>query len=92
MPEPDGSALAAEPRNDPGLGGVPVLFLTAPVSREDVRPESLGMGRRVYPPKPLEWRRLLAWIEACEPAAPAARYGRPTRYGPRLSTPSGAGR
>ena len=64
MPDPDGSALAADLHNDPDLRRVPVLFLTALASRETVRPQGLGMGRRTYLPKPIDLRRLVAWIDA----------------------------
>ena len=64
MPDPDGSALAADLHNDPDLRRVPVLFLTALASGETVRPQGLGMGRRTYLPKPIDLRRLVAWIDA----------------------------
>ena len=70
MSDPDGSALAAQLRNDPDLKQVPILFLTGLVSREEVRPRAWGMGRCVYLPKPVQWKRLLAWIDAAPTARP----------------------
>jgi len=71
MPDPDGSALAADLHNDPALCHVPVLFLTALASRETIRPQRMGLGRRTYLPKPIDLRRLVAWIDALTAAAGA---------------------
>ncbi len=38
MPDRDGGSIAADLSDDPLLGGVPIVFLTATVSRETVGP------------------------------------------------------
>lgn len=63
MPEPDGSELAAMLRTDPYLRNTPIIFLTALASREERLEPSLGLGHRVYLPKPFEWNQLIEWIE-----------------------------
>lgn len=63
MPDPDGSELAAMLRQDPELRRVPVLFLTALVSRTESTDPAFGFERRHYLAKPVALLELIQYIE-----------------------------
>jgi CheY-like chemotaxis protein len=72
MPGADGGEVATSLLRDPELKHIPVLFLTALVSRtESCEPHS-GFGRRHYLAKPLNLSELVRYIEQAITATPPA--------------------
>jgi CheY-like chemotaxis protein len=63
MPEPDGSELAALFRQDNALKDIPILFLTALVSKAESHDPQFGFDRRHYLPKPVDFEDLVKHIE-----------------------------
>ncbi len=63
MPEKDGGELAADFKNDPLLGSVPVVFLTAIVSKDEVKPNGSVIGEHTFLAKPVKLDELLACID-----------------------------
>jgi two-component system OmpR family response regulator len=63
MPEMDGGEVAGKIREDAGLREVPVVYLTAAVSREELGAEWGEIGGRKFIAKPVSLRSLLAAIE-----------------------------
>ncbi len=63
MPEIDGSELAAELQADPGLQHIPVLYLTALVTRQESCEPSFGVSQRRYLPKSIQFEELVECIE-----------------------------
>lgn len=64
MPEKDGGELAADFKDDPALSHVPVVFLTAIVSRNEVNPTGSLIGEHTFLAKPVKLEELLACIDA----------------------------
>lgn len=64
MPEKDGGELAADFKEDPALSHVPVVFLTAIVSRNEVNPTGSLIGEHTFLAKPVKLEELLACIDA----------------------------
>ncbi len=64
MPEKDGGELAADFKDDPALSRVPVVFLTAIVSRNEVNPTGSLIGEHTFLAKPVKLEELLACIDA----------------------------
>lgn len=64
MPEKDGGELAADFKDDPALSRVPIVFLTAIVSRNEVNPTGSVIGEHTFLAKPVKLEELLACIDA----------------------------
>ncbi|HEX9022918.1 MAG TPA: response regulator [Geobacteraceae bacterium] len=63
MPGVDGGDVAAAFAEDPSLAKVPIIFLTAIVSKHEVKPTGSKIGKHVYMAKPVKLEDLLACIE-----------------------------
>ncbi len=63
MPGVDGGDVAAAFAEDPSLAKVPIIFLTAIVSKHEVKPIGSKIGKHVYMAKPVKLEDLLACIE-----------------------------
>jgi CheY-like chemotaxis protein len=63
MPDEDGGEVAAQIQADPDLQHVPIVFLTAIVSKEETRGESLDSGGQTFIAKPVDLRSLIQCIE-----------------------------
>lgn len=63
MPNMDGGDVAAAFANDSTLAKVPVIFLTAIVSKNEVKPSGSIIGRHTYIAKPVKLEDLLACID-----------------------------
>ena len=70
MPDPDGSELAKTLREDPELGRIPLLFLTALISETQSGDSGQGVDRRHYLAKPVALLELAQFIERCTPTGP----------------------
>ncbi len=64
MPEKDGGELAADFKEDPELSRIPVVFLTAIVSRNEVNPTGSLIGEHIFLAKPVKLEELLSCIDA----------------------------
>jgi CheY-like chemotaxis protein len=64
MPDQDGGEVAAELKTDPKLGRVPVIFLTAIVSKEHVQRQGEVIGGQTFLAKPVSVPDLVRHIEA----------------------------
>ena len=62
MPDQDGGALAAQLQATPRLAHVPVLFLTAVVSRDEVQSHRGTIGGQRFLPKPVSAKDVLEQI------------------------------
>lgn len=63
MPDVDGGQVAAELKEIPQLRSVPVVFLTAVVSKDEVRSHGDHIGGRTFLAKPASIREVLEVIE-----------------------------
>ena|SRR6185503_7278777 len=63
MPDVDGGDVAAKIRNDPDLKEVPIVFLTAGVSKETTRVKGNTIGGQTYLAKPITVDEVVACIE-----------------------------
>jgi two-component system, OmpR family, response regulator len=74
MPGLDGGQLASQFAASPRLKGVPVVFLTAAVTREEVRARRGLVGGLPFLAKPVDLQEVLACLERHlgAPRAPAA--------------------
>ena len=63
MPQLEGSEVAAELKADPITRDVPVIFLTALVSREDAPMGTCSSGGHTFLPKDIRVDKLMACIE-----------------------------
>ena len=63
MPDVDGGEAASSIRNDPGLKGVPIVFLTAGVSKEKTRVRGEVIGGETYLAKPASVNEVVRYIE-----------------------------
>jgi len=63
MPDVDGGEAASSIRNDPGLEGVPIVFLTAGVSKERARLRGGVIGGETYVAKPASVEEVIRCIE-----------------------------
>jgi CheY-like chemotaxis protein len=63
MPEMDGSEVAAQIQSDPALQRVPIVFLTAIVSKEETGGEYLESGGQTFIAKPANLNALIKCIE-----------------------------
>jgi CheY-like chemotaxis protein len=74
MPDLDGGSLASRVQASPKLKGVPIVFLTATVTREEVRARRGLVGGLPFLAKPVNLQEVLACLERHlgAPRAPAA--------------------
>jgi CheY-like chemotaxis protein len=63
MPGLDGGALANQLQASPRLKGVPIVFLTAAVTREEVRAHHGLVGGQPFLAKPVDLREVVACLE-----------------------------
>jgi two-component system, OmpR family, response regulator len=63
MPDMDGGDVAAEIQNDPLLKGIPIVFLTAAVRKDELNALGGVIGGFPYIAKPLDVQGVLAVIE-----------------------------
>jgi len=63
MPDVDGGDVAAQIRSDPGLKDVPIVFLTAGVSKETTRVKGNVIGGQTYLAKPISVDEVVRCIE-----------------------------
>lgn len=63
MPDMDGGDVAAKIQADPLLKGIPVVFLTAAVKKEELNAHGGVIGGFQYIAKPLDVKGVLAVIE-----------------------------
>ena len=64
MPEADGGEIAATMRADPKLKRVPIVFLTAAVSRQELEGPSGVIGGRLFVAKPVNKQALVQLIDS----------------------------
>ncbi len=64
MPDIDGGTVAAQFREDTMLSRIPIIFLTAAVSRDEVKTRSGMIGGERFIPKPVSAHEVLALIES----------------------------
>jgi CheY-like chemotaxis protein len=74
MPGLDGGSLASQLQNSPKLKGVPIVFLTAAVTRDEVRARHGLVGGLPFLAKPVSLHEVLACLEQHlgAPQAPVA--------------------
>ena len=70
MPDADGGEVAAQLKSHPKLKNVPIVFLTAAVSKQELSGPSGVIGGRVFVAKPVNKQDLLRVIERELAAAP----------------------
>ena len=63
MPDKDGGEVASEIQSDPDLQRVPIVFLTAIVSKKETGGEPMESGGRTFVAKPVDLRSLIQCIE-----------------------------
>jgi DNA-binding response OmpR family regulator len=63
MPDVDGGEVASKIRSDPGLKDVPIVFLTAGVSKETTRVKRNVIGGETYIAKPATVDEIVRCIE-----------------------------
>jgi len=64
MPDADGGEIAATMRADPKLKRVPIVFLTAAVSRQELEGPFGVIGGRLFVAKPVNKQALLQLIDS----------------------------
>jgi CheY-like chemotaxis protein len=65
MPDIDGGQVAGEFAADPRMKDVPIIFLTAVVSREEATTHSGVIGGQLFIAKPVSGKEVLGHIERC---------------------------
>jgi len=77
MPDLDGGNLASALQSRPALREVPIVFLTAAVTREEVRQRRGLVGGLPFLAKPVSLQEVLACLQhhLTTPQVPAARQG-----------------
>ncbi len=75
MPGLDGGSLASAFQDDPRFKGVPIVFLTAAVTREEVRAHGGLVGGLPFLAKPVNLKEVLACLEGQLASAPAPSAG-----------------
>jgi len=63
MPDMEGTEVAAQVKADPSLAGVPFIFLTAVVSREEVEAQGGMIGGQEFIAKPVTVERVVECIQ-----------------------------
>ncbi|HKQ18404.1 MAG TPA: response regulator [Candidatus Eisenbacteria bacterium] len=72
MPDVDGGEVAAKIQSDPTLKGVPIVFLTAGVSKETTRVKGDVIGGQTYLAKPVTVDEVVRCIEKKLAKSPGA--------------------
>ncbi len=62
MPDMDGGDVEAQMRSDPGLRNVPIVYLTAIVSKQEAETKRLASGGNRFLAKPVSLKELLRCI------------------------------
>ena len=70
MPEMDGGDIVAELRMDPGLKSLPIIMLTALISKDEISADAVAQSENlIMLAKPVDMKMLLRVVdEALEPA------------------------
>ncbi len=63
MPDQDGASIAGDLQADPNLKDIPIVFLTAIVSRKEVGAQGRDIGGHPFLAKPLDPDQVVACIE-----------------------------
>lgn len=63
MPDVDGGEVASKIRNDPSLKGIPIVFLTAGVSKETTQAKKNVIGGQTYLAKPATVDEVIRCVE-----------------------------
>ena len=63
MPDMDGGEVAAQFGADPALKAIPIVYLTAAVTRQEAGHKHLASGGRRVVPKPITLKELVVCIE-----------------------------
>jgi two-component system alkaline phosphatase synthesis response regulator PhoP len=63
MPDIDGSEVAYLLKEDPALASIPVIFLTATVTSEEVKGTGQKIGGQIFLAKPVSLKQLIECIE-----------------------------
>ncbi len=63
MPDMDGGGVAAELTLDPQTGHIPVIFLTAVVSRDEVKKKEGVIAGQLFLAKPVSAKEVLACLD-----------------------------
>ncbi len=79
MPDLDGGNLASAMQASPKLKGVPIVFLTAAVTREEVRERRGLIGGLPFLAKPVNLHEVLGCLERHLVPARVATSGTPPR-------------
>jgi CheY-like chemotaxis protein len=64
MPDADGGEVASEMGDDPALSGIPIIFLTAIVTKEEVDESGGVISGRPFVAKPVKTDELVKIIES----------------------------
>jgi CheY-like chemotaxis protein len=64
MPDVDGGQLAAQIKDDPALRDVPIIYLTAIVSKQETAAHAGVIGGNAFIAKPVNTKEVMACIEA----------------------------
>ncbi|MBI4598227.1 MAG: response regulator [Candidatus Omnitrophica bacterium] len=64
MPDADGAAIGAQLREHATLNAIPIVFLTAVVSKEEARDTGGYIGGNFFLAKPVSMEELLSSVEA----------------------------
>ncbi|MBU0468510.1 MAG: response regulator [Candidatus Omnitrophica bacterium] len=64
MPNKEGPDVAIEIRNEPSLKNIPIVFLTATITRDEVASQNGWIGGNIFVAKPSSLKELLASIES----------------------------
>jgi CheY-like chemotaxis protein len=75
MPGLDGGSLASQLQGSPKLKGVPIVFLTAAITREEVRKRQGVVGGLPFLAKPVDLDEVVACLQHHLGVAPAAAAG-----------------
>ncbi|MGH9362750.1 MAG: response regulator, partial [Thermoanaerobaculia bacterium] len=86
MPEMSGVEVAGEMKREPGLRGIPVIFLSS-TDPETLEPGSLTGGPVEWLSKPVRWARLENVIHKLLGSAPSRRDGRGSERGSPPAAP-----
>jgi CheY-like chemotaxis protein len=70
MPDIDGEEVAKQIRAEPALAHVPIIFLTATISRGDADQRNRGLGPYVVLAKPIALDEILPCIKRNLPSSP----------------------
>lgn len=63
MPDKEGPDVAIDIRNDPMLKDIPIVFLTATITRDEVVSQNGWIGGNIFVAKPSSLKELLTSIE-----------------------------